>query len=93
MRTLQTSFLKSFFTFSLIISPLSFAENPLLTQAKILQTGSPTVLINTDKAIQLLQQASDQGDAEAYFYLRSIILIQQIIGFYLKIIIYIKNYA
>ncbi|MFH4159259.1 tetratricopeptide repeat protein [Acinetobacter bereziniae] len=69
MRTLQTSFLKSFFTFSLIISPLSFAENPLLTQAKILQTGSPTVLINTDKAIQLLQQASDQGDAEAYFLL------------------------
>jgi TPR repeat protein len=69
MRTLKTSLLTSFFIFSLIASSVSSAENALLTQAKILQTGSPTVLINTDKAIQLLQQASSQGDAEAYFLL------------------------
>lgn len=69
MKTLQTSFLKSLFTLSLFISPLSFAENALVTQAKTLQTGSPTVLINIDKAIQLFKQAADQGDAEAYFLL------------------------
>ncbi|MDN5624496.1 MAG: sel1 repeat family protein, partial [Acinetobacter sp.] len=61
MKTLQTSFLKSLLTLSLFISPLSFAENALVVQAKTLQTGSPTVLINIDKAIQLFRQAADQG--------------------------------
>ena len=69
MKTLQTSFLKSLLTLSLFISPLSFAENALVVQAKTLQTGSPTVSINIDKAIQLFRQAADQGDAEAYFLL------------------------
>lgn len=69
MKILHASFFKSLLTLSLLISPFSFAENPLLTQAKILQTGGPTTLINVDQAIQLLKQASDQGDAEAYYLL------------------------
>ncbi|QOW45044.1 MULTISPECIES: sel1 repeat family protein [Acinetobacter] len=55
---------------ALILSSVStFAKNPLVTQAKELQTGSEKVGIDHQKAIVLLKKASDEGDAEAMYLL------------------------
>ena len=44
-------------------------ENPLVAQAKELQTGSEKVGVDNFKAIELLKKASEEGDAEAMYLL------------------------
>ena len=68
-KKLKTSLLKSILIFGILISPFAFAENPLVTQAKELQTGSEKVGMDHQKAITLLKKASDEGDAEAMYLL------------------------
>lgn len=53
----------------LLISGFSLAKSPLFEQAKLLQTGTDTVLINIDKSLQLLKKAADQGDTQAQYEL------------------------
>lgn len=65
----KTALLKSILVFGIFISPFAFAENPLVTQAKELQTGSEKVGIDHQKAIVLLKKAVDEGDAEAMYLL------------------------
>lgn len=65
----KTSFLTSILAIGICISPFAFAENPLVTQAKELQTGSEKIGIDHRKAIALLKKASDEGDAEAMYLL------------------------
>ncbi len=65
----KTTLLKSILVCGIFISPFAFAENPLVTQAKELQTGSEKVGIDHQKAIVLLKKAVDEGDAEAMYLL------------------------
>ena len=65
----KTTLLKSILVCGIFISPFAFAKNPLVTQAKELQTGSEKVGIDHQKAIVLLQKAVDEGDAEAMYLL------------------------
>lgn len=70
LKKFKTSFfLTSILAIGIFISPFAFAENPLVTQAKELQTGSENVGIDHQKAIALLKKASDEGDAEAMYLL------------------------
>lgn len=68
-KKIKTSLLKSILVFGIFISPFAFAENPLVTEAKELQTGSEKVGIDHQKAIVLLKKAVDEGDAEAMYLL------------------------
>ncbi len=61
LKKLKTTLLKSMLVCGIFISPFAFAENPLVTQAKELQTGSEKVGIDHQKAIALLQKAVDEG--------------------------------
>ena len=69
LKKLKTTLLKSILVCGIFISPFAFAKNPLVTQAKELQTGSEKVGIDHQKAIVLLQKAVDEGDAEAMYLL------------------------
>ena len=69
LKKFKTTLLKSILVCGIFISPFTFAENPLVTQAKELQTGSEKVGIDHQKAIALLQKAVDEGDAEAMYLL------------------------
>lgn len=68
-KKIKTSILKSILALSIFTTSFAFAENPLVIQAKELQTGSEKVGIDHQKAIALLKQAVDQGDAEAMYLL------------------------
>ncbi|NNP72941.1 hypothetical protein A7P53_10200 [Acinetobacter defluvii] len=65
----KAPFLNLVLAVAMLSSTSAFAENPLVTQAKELQTGSEKVGIDHQKAIVLLKKASDEGDAEAMYLL------------------------